>query len=614
MRKSNIIATLAWISVCIILSGCGITNNPMFDPEYRELLRTIQRLDDSDPAVRERAAYRLAYDGWQVWTDASDKMYDIIRNDESDDVRIAALTAFDTQVASPSDRVSQDLLLGLLSDDNPKIRAKAVGILAFFSGVSFEEPGRATGRDFSAQLKPMLKDEDPSVRIAAIRGIFTAGRIPRPYNGQVAPDDLLAMLDDEDASVRSEAAWSIAGASNAPPEIVDIFIDELSDPLKMIDALGSIALMGEAASDAAPKLREVIDKMRGYDPVLDKIPWNASCDEAITRLESIRPGSIMAAILKDMRPDSVQWSGGEDGYSAGFVIHWNNGRRERLGQSSYLETSAYTQAIRALASIGFEDEASNEISKLLDGEYSDDLKFRVIIALERENFPVEFALAELVKILHHVDPYIRNAAVYAVGGMGIEARDASPDVLPLLGDPDAGVRFNAAKTLGALAIYSDEIVTALAKTASTDANSEVRGVAKESYDKLERDKEGLIQRQEDEKKEKAALEKLESGDPEERIEGFTDLSMSMSLTGKVEAKRQEIWDILENDEDDRVRIAAIRFVSNSIIYPTSGDIDAVLKLLDDDNPEIRIEALQLANRLAYLTDDPAGAQVMLETR
>lgn len=93
------------------------------------------------------------------------------------------------------------------------------------------------------------------------------------------------------------------------------------------------------------------------------------------------------------------------------------------------------------------------------------------------------ALPVLIECLDHEDAGVRYSAVWSLGFFGPAAHSATEKLLRILqADPDASVRARAAAAIGAIAVPSDKVATALTKSIGDDDNKHVRVRAKEAFD------------------------------------------------------------------------------------------------------------------------------------
>lgn len=89
------------------------------------------------------------------------------------------------------------------------------------------------------------------------------------------------------------------------------------------------------------------------------------------------------------------------------------------------------------------------------------------------------SLTSWVSDLKALAPYSRNAAAYAIGGMGPAAKAAVPALIAALDDPEATVRFPVCIALREIGPAAKEAVPALTKVLD-DRNDDVAAMARKA--------------------------------------------------------------------------------------------------------------------------------------
>ena len=93
------------------------------------------------------------------------------------------------------------------------------------------------------------------------------------------------------------------------------------------------------------------------------------------------------------------------------------------------------------------------------------------------------SLSSWVADLNALAPQSRNAAAYALSGMGPEAKAAVPALIAALDDPEPTVRFPVCIALGEIGPEAREAVPALTK-ALDDRNDDVAAMARKAIIKI----------------------------------------------------------------------------------------------------------------------------------
>jgi HEAT repeat protein len=93
------------------------------------------------------------------------------------------------------------------------------------------------------------------------------------------------------------------------------------------------------------------------------------------------------------------------------------------------------------------------------------------------------SLSSWVADLKGAAPYTRNAAAYAIGGMGADASAAVPALIAALKDPEATVRFPVCIALREIGPAAKDAVPALTE-ALEDRNDDVAAMARKALIKI----------------------------------------------------------------------------------------------------------------------------------
>ncbi|MEO8139074.1 MAG: HEAT repeat domain-containing protein [Gemmatimonadota bacterium] len=92
-------------------------------------------------------------------------------------------------------------------------------------------------------------------------------------------------------------------------------------------------------------------------------------------------------------------------------------------------------------------------------------------------------LSSWVADLKGAAPYTRNAAAYAIGGMGADAKPAVPALIEALKDPEATVRYPVCVALREIGPAAKDAVPALTETLD-DRNDDVAAMARKALVKI----------------------------------------------------------------------------------------------------------------------------------
>ncbi|MEM9503514.1 MAG: HEAT repeat domain-containing protein, partial [Cyanobacteria bacterium P01_E01_bin.43] len=284
--------------------------------------------------------------------------------------------------------------------------------------------GRMDAEEALPQLLAML-DSDPSVRNDAAQAIGQIG-------GTEIAQDLISRLESPNVEVRTSAvtalAWIGADAKDAVPALIKTLKSPNIDEREAAaNALGSIGTEAKAA------ISELVS-------LLDSESANVSGAAA---LAIGRIGGIEAV------PDLIARLNSEDFY-------------------------VRIQAATALGEIGAEAKAAVlPLIELLQSPSGDDRK-AAVTALGNIGVDAKAAVPELVLLLD-TNSYVRDNAAIAIGQIG--GTEAVLDLISLLKAPDVEIRMAAAKALGGLGAdareATPELVALLASEKEPESRSEV---------------------------------------------------------------------------------------------------------------------------------------------
>ncbi len=424
MRNSIIIAITAWMSLCIILSGCGSFIDKVFERGYWELRTALIQLDDPHPAVRAKAAYRLAEVG--TWDDEEmlSALTKLAETDESDSVRIAA---FNTLLRFSYDRVGiWETAMDMMQDDNPEVRAVACYVAAVFAPADYA---------VEAYFPIWLNDPDPMVRKYVLNGIVAHYFVrERPdYITQVFIDK----LSDEDPDVRADVARYLTQRDVAPEKVADALLGLLDDSFNRITAVTHLANLDPPPLEAVPYLLGIF-----YDrpPVPDMEALAKGIDSA-SELERVigekYPDSYLYGLITRLKPDSIEVMKDKHNKPATVYLHWSDGRKEPLSGWD-MESNLPAYAIKSAVEISRGPEV----------------------------------MTALMVALYDEDPFVRRMAILAAKGQHDETAAMLPRLIEMARtDQDMDVKTAAISALGVFAEQAPDVIVPLLINALDDRTS-----------------------------------------------------------------------------------------------------------------------------------------------
>ena len=494
-RPIRLLAALI-VLACIGGCGCMLSQEREKLREQAELRPLLKALRDSDPAVREKAVYALGNMGDKGHDAILPALLDVIEDDDNIDVRIAAITtlvsmapgkhAWEADAAEiltdiiESDEPMRlrlaaicaipeitfqaevdrtDMLVGLLDDPSPEIKAEALDVLADYPVQYYE---------LNPVLIDYLKDDDARVRAKAAAAFrnplwyITSTSHPPKYVISALTD----ALDDEAPEVRYQAAVSLGVIKSGEARAVPILIDALGDLKHRYMAMRALAGYGHDAASAAPMLIELLKPMPSEPTLLGLQNLEVSAD-VMKYLEENYPTSLFLACLKEAGVESVEVAVAGNGRKT-LKLHWPNGRIAELWQLTpdFFDVfgifSDFTRS-RAATTLGAIGPAPGVVDALIAGINDDDRMIRhaAIVALENLTEYAKKAIPLIIERLKDEDDSVRTVAAITLGKFGPGAADAVPALIAALGDADHQVREHAVESLGEIGPAAKDAVPAL---------------------------------------------------------------------------------------------------------------------------------------------------------
>jgi HEAT repeat protein len=274
-------------------------------------------------------------------------------------------------------------------------------------------------------LERLQKDSSPKVREAAA---FALGEIGRESINAAANQKLVPVLanalKDENSLVRRSAAFALGNLGNDAAAALDALDSAMSDPVPAVRQNVAWAL-GKLGGDSLPSIRKALVDT---DSLVQR--------DGATALASFDPKAARPA-LDDL---------------LGLCLKNNSEvRKAALGVIVKI--------------VGPDDKAA--VAPLRQALLDPDSEVRANAALALSNIGGKNALAALPLLRNamrtSVDVDLRRQAAVAIRNIGPEAKDAVPDLVEALRDPDEETRTNAALALGGIGENAASAVPALVR-------------------------------------------------------------------------------------------------------------------------------------------------------
>ncbi len=431
MRFNGVLTVIGILASTIIISSCSESSVKYYGNKYADQAEAILRtkeLSDDDPAVREKAAYRLAEVGERDNEEMLAALIKVAESDESDPVRIAAFAAL--RRFGFNQAGVWETGMNAMEDDNPDIRAAASYIAVRQAKAEYAMEPR---------FREWLSDPDPSVRQRVRAGLSEY------YYSRERPDFVTAVfvdaLSDEDPGVRFNAARILAEWGVEPERVIATYIDLLDDPLYKTNVMFHAGEIEPPAIQVIPYLLEIFYK-RPPVPDVENLIADA---ESVTQLEKTLgesyPDSYFYAKIVSDKPDRVETKKNTNSNFLETYFYWNNGRQDKLyniDQERVWPDFAISTAAR--------------ISMRAD------------------------VLAALMVALYDENPMVRMSAVSSLSRHVPETIPMLPRIIEIAQqDKDMNVRLSAISQLGAFAGQAPAAVLPVLMAALDDET--VRGAA-----------------------------------------------------------------------------------------------------------------------------------------
>ena len=316
MRKSIIIGIVA---ITLVIPSCSNRAVEYYGKKYAEdaeaALR-MEQLSDTDPAVREKALYRLC----EVGERNDEMLAELIRlaeSDESDEVRIAAFTALGR---FGSDQPGAwETGMNAMEDDSEAVREAASLCAAIFA---------RQGYGIVPPFEEWLKDPSPRIRKNALHGFRLY------YRKDERPDEvtnaIIGALSDEDPEVGMTAAHTLADWGIEPEKTTALYIEMLRNPLEASSAVYNLGTMEPPPVEAIPRLLELFYNPGASIDIEELVGDGRTVPEIERELKDRYPESYLYAKLVRDKPDRIELGKSSSSDNPIVYFTWNNGKEELI--------------------------------------------------------------------------------------------------------------------------------------------------------------------------------------------------------------------------------------------------------------------------------------------
>ena len=253
------------------------------------------------------------------------------------------------------------------------------------------------------------------------------------------------------------------------------------------------------------------------------------------------------------------------------------------------DESVRTAAAEAIAQVGPLDQAATDALVVGLDSLDNVVRAQTAEALGTIGAAAEEAAPALVEAMADDNDRVRAMAVEALGKIGESAAGvAIPGLMRALRDQDNGVSALAAEALGQMGESADGAIPALVRSLS-HLNAEVRRNAAEALGKMGGTAAGA----------RAALENTacdeDGGVRSEAIRALGALGLPTPQSTRVVASAFR-------DPDPLVRAAAVESLGQWG-EPSEGDLDDLIRLLEDANDQVKVEVTKALPKLAGATPE-----------
>ncbi|MCK4510556.1 HEAT repeat domain-containing protein [bacterium] len=309
--------------------------------------------------------------------------------DESDDVRLAALSPF-SRLKSVLD-MSIPEVTAALHDTTAKVRAHALRVLNSMLVIDGDVTGAAP------VVKALLEDQDERVRSQAVQ------LLPRIAPASEVFEAISPLAEDESSLVRRSVAYQVGDLAVDPEKVECLLVEALADTSHKVRVSAAYELCEFAHGGA----RAVQALIRAWDD-----------DYWQVRKTSVRALSTMA----DRSDEALSALVAATEHEAEDV------REEALVRLGMAELD--TGFVMPIVERGLDDP-------------SPDVRMGAMHALERMAKTATEAIDALIRVLDRDDPQMRRSAVAKLGRVGAESQSARDAVTRMLTDDDPDIQKEA---------------------------------------------------------------------------------------------------------------------------------------------------------------------------
>ncbi|QVL33928.1 HEAT repeat domain-containing protein [Telmatocola sphagniphila] len=401
------------------------------------------------------------------------------------------------------------------------------------------------------------------------RLLFNAGqRNPffgwRPQNALLDPVKavlpvLETALSDSLPAVRIEAVRALGAlgpqvATAVTPKLLSLLRDP--DETVRCEAAATIGILGDPQGIAVEPLGQMLDEA--------SLVLKATAARALGQLGAAASSQVLSLVTLLQNPEeSVRSAAAEAIAQIGTLnVPATDSLIEGLSNPDNLVRAQTAQAVGTMGEVALE--VAPALVEAMSDE-NDVVRARAVEALGKMGeMAAEVAVPSLVHALRDSDNWVSALAAEALGQMKGSADEAIPALIRSLSHVNVRVRCKAAEALGQMGDDTMPVCEAL-RSACRDVEGSVRGLA----------------------------------------------LRSLSLVSRNPFPAGNSWGPFLEDEDPRVRVAALEAVGRLGEIEDPSLLPQILGLLDDPNDDVKIEVTKV---LPLLGGDPSSIVIALTRR
>ncbi|HZF12834.1 MAG TPA: HEAT repeat domain-containing protein [Thermoanaerobaculia bacterium] len=275
------------------------------EPPQADALQRIERAlrEEVSPTIKAKLLLLMAR-----WTAAQGRQAEAenllargLSRDMPSAVRIAAIRQLARDRALPSRRLQA--ILDMLPDLDLEVRLAAINALEFLYGygnLSLSEPYANEAPKVSAAVAVLLKDQRPSVELAAAKALASLGN--RASTQQKALEEAFATSRSEQVRANCALALGAIGQKSKNAQAVTLeLVTAIGDgsPSLRVAVISALGRIGKPATGAVDSLRSILRESNG-----EKV--RAAAASALGEIRSPKALPELAAVLKDSHQLSTQ--------------------------------------------------------------------------------------------------------------------------------------------------------------------------------------------------------------------------------------------------------------------------------------------------------------------